>query len=134
MLKRAVSQRERIYRIFSTVAAGSDPAEADLDSLKEAFGSSLRHASLRRTAAGFTWAWLEDGDGLSQLLQPIVHSAVALLLSPELDRVQRCGNHEQCGWLFVDRSKNRSRRWCSMQICGSRAKSRRYYRRSIRSG
>lgn len=50
----------------------------------------------------------------------------ALRLMAEADRLKICGN---CGWLFLDRSRNRSRTWCDMAVCGNRMKASRYYRR-----
>ncbi|MBI2402308.1 MAG: CGNR zinc finger domain-containing protein [Gemmatimonadetes bacterium] len=57
----------------------------------------------------------------------LVEAAVALLTSPRLTRVKACPS---CRWFFLDVSKNRSRRWCSMATCGSSAKARRYYWRT----
>jgi predicted RNA-binding Zn ribbon-like protein len=62
------------------------------------------------------------------MLAPIVKSAADLLLSDMLDRVKQCEG-DPCGWLFLDTSRNRSRRWCSMEDCGNRAKARRFYQR-----
>jgi predicted RNA-binding Zn ribbon-like protein len=45
---------------------------------------------------------------------------------PDPERMKICGN---CGWLFIDRSKNRSRAWCDMAVCGNRTKANRHYRR-----
>jgi predicted RNA-binding Zn ribbon-like protein len=56
----------------------------------------------------------------------ILHSALALAFSPAAEAVKVCGN---CGWLFIDRTRNRSKRWCTTAMCGSRTRSRRYYRR-----
>ncbi len=56
-------------------------------------------------------------------------SAVSVLTAAqELERVELCPG-EDCGWLFLDESKNRRRRWCSMETCGNRAKARRHYQR-----
>ncbi|TCL70252.1 CGNR zinc finger domain-containing protein [Rhizobium sp. BK251] len=55
-----------------------------------------------------------------------VRSALQLIVMPEKDRMKICGN---CGWLFLDRSRNRSRTWCDMAVCGNRAKANRHYRR-----
>jgi predicted RNA-binding Zn ribbon-like protein len=55
-----------------------------------------------------------------------VHSTLRLLAMPDPERMKICGN---CGWLFIDRSKNRSRTWCDMAVCGNRAKASRHYRR-----
>ena len=63
------------------------------------------------------------------VLWPVVWSAVRLLSSPELASVRKCAA-PGCGWLFVDGTKNGSRRWCSMSVCGNRDKVRRYRRRT----
>ena len=54
--------------------------------------------------------------------------AARILTSAERERVQSCGDPE-CGWFFLDTSRNHSRRWCNMQSCGNRNKVRRFYRR-----
>ena len=68
--------------------------------------------------------------GLSILLVPVIgytaRSALKLIASPETDRLKICPN---CEWLFIDRSKNRSRTWCDMAVCGNRAKARLHYHR-----
>ena len=61
-------------------------------------------------------------------LWPIARSAAHLLTSAELTRVRECDG-TSCNWLFFDRSRGGSRRWCSMESCGNRAKARRHYRR-----
>ena len=61
-------------------------------------------------------------------LDPIIKSAADLLVSPELKRVKQCAD-DACGWLFMDKSRNNSRRWCSMKDCGNRAKAHRHYLR-----
>ena len=73
----------------------------------------------------------DDADALDQLLWPIARSAVELLTSPRRERVRVCeaSAEETCTWLFVDESKNHSRRWCSMRDCGNRAKVRRHTQR-----
>ena len=68
------------------------------------------------------------------MLWPVVQSAVDLMTSPELDRVGQCADDRGCGWLFVDTTKNRSRRWCDMRDCGNRAKARRHYAKKKSEG
>ncbi|MGV3552361.1 CGNR zinc finger domain-containing protein [Rhizobium sp.] len=53
-------------------------------------------------------------------------SALGLIASADTERLKICPN---CAWLFLDRSKNRSRTWCDMAVCGNRAKARLHYRR-----
>lgn len=63
-------------------------------------------------------------DGRDPFLHTILHAAIGLAFSPEKQRVRVCGN---CGWLFIDRTRNANKRWCTADICGSRTKARRYY-------
>jgi len=65
---------------------------------------------------------------LEAILWPIAGSAGELLTSDDLGRVRQCGG-KTCRWMFVDRSKNRSRRWCDLKVCGNRTKARKLYRR-----
>jgi predicted RNA-binding Zn ribbon-like protein len=62
--------------------------------------------------------------GADRILGPVAWAAMDLLRSDELDRLKQCPAHD-CHWLFLDRSKNGSRRWCEMSTCGDRAKKRR---------
>lgn len=133
VLARAVAVREAIYRIFSARAAGRAPDTADLDLLNGALAEALAHARVVATDRGFAWGWAGDATALDRPLWPIARSAAELLTSGELPRVRECAA-EGCGWLFVDASRNRSRRWCDMQDCGNRAKARRHYARSKAAG
>ncbi|MBL0371255.1 CGNR zinc finger domain-containing protein [Rhizobium sp. KVB221] len=59
------------------------------------------------------------------------HSALKLVSQPEPDRMKVCPN---CGWLFLDKSRNRSRNWCDMAVCGNRAKARLHYSKKRKEG
>jgi predicted RNA-binding Zn ribbon-like protein len=125
----AIALRETIYRIFVAGARRSLPAPADLDTLRAAYCAALQHAQLAPAAGGsYEWGWNET-EALDRAIWPVVRSAVELLMSHEIVRVKECADTEGCGWLFLDRSKNGSRRWCSMEECGSRDKMRRQYAR-----
>jgi predicted RNA-binding Zn ribbon-like protein len=65
------------------------------------------------------------------MLAPIVRAAAELLTSDDRARIRECGS-ETCFWLFMDHSKNGTRRWCDMKVCGNREKARRHYRREQR--
>ena len=82
-------------------------------------------ASLRADGGTYRLSWPGDRT-LRTLRWEVATSAVDLLTAGRLDRVGEC---PACGWLFLDTSKNRSRRWCSMATCGGRDKARRYYAR-----
>jgi predicted RNA-binding Zn ribbon-like protein len=129
---RAIALREAIYRIFSAVSEQLPPQAADIAILNDALSSAMARARLVRTDKGFAWNWAREEGGLDQMLWPITRSAADLLTCDELNLVRECSN-ETCGWLFVDTSKNHSRRWCSMSDCGNRAKARRHYARVRKS-
>jgi predicted RNA-binding Zn ribbon-like protein len=65
---------------------------------------------------------------LEWILNPIFRSATDILVSDELKRIKACADPD-CGWLFIDVSRNKSRRWCDMQDCGNRAKASRFYKK-----
>jgi predicted RNA-binding Zn ribbon-like protein len=129
VLESARALREAIYRVFSANARGEEPSAADLSELNAALRESQARRRLVRRADGFDWEWAEDlADSLRAPLAPVAYSAAELLTSSELDRVKECLG-ENCTWLFLDGSRNRSRRWCEMRDCGNRAKARRFYAR-----
>ncbi|MCF3641518.1 CGNR zinc finger domain-containing protein [Rhizobium sp. TRM95111] len=101
--------REAIDRHFRALAEGM-PSEALLADLLEAIAGTLRRS----------------GDRPQALDAATARSALLLAAAPEPDRLKICPN---CRWLFLDRSRNRSRAWCDMAVCGNRAKASRHYRR-----
>jgi predicted RNA-binding Zn ribbon-like protein len=127
VLARAIALREAIYRIFSSIAAGRPPQPDDVDLLNAALCEALSHLCCIDFADGrFTWGWRGPQNALERILWPVVRDAAELLTSGDLVRVRHCAD-DVCGWLFIDRSKNRSRRWCEMKTCGNKAKARRHY-------
>jgi predicted RNA-binding Zn ribbon-like protein len=127
-LEQAIALRETIYRIFAALAAGQSPQAADLAAINHALHIALSHLEVLPSPDGFAWGWAAQPGDLEPMLWPIVRSAADLLTSSERGQVSRCAR-AGCDWLFVDTSKNHTRRWCSMNACGSRAKMQRYYRR-----
>lgn len=128
-LERVRDFREMTYRIFSAIANGRKPAAADLAHLTAALRESTGYRELNWSGRRPRWKRLSEEDDLAALLRPVADSAESLLFGDELDRVKEC-HGEDCNWLFVDSSRNRSRRWCDMADCGNRAKARRFYSRS----
>lgn len=127
VLEQALDLREALHRIFLAIATGHDPERADLAQLQRAYTRATAGAALVREADRFAWSWRPAEPRLDQLLWPVAHSAIELLTDGELDRIKVCENPYGCGWLFYDGSKNKGRRWCSMEGCGSQVKMRRYY-------
>jgi predicted RNA-binding Zn ribbon-like protein len=115
------------HDILSAVARGKPPGETALRAFNQAL--ALGTPSLGLEVRGGRLGWAHAGDLAAETILHRLGWSVALFLtSPELDRLGLCANAE-CGWLFLDTTKNRSRRWCSMAECGSRAKARRHYAR-----
>jgi predicted RNA-binding Zn ribbon-like protein len=130
-LGEARSLREEIAAAFAAAPAAGGAPRARSQLAKRA-GRYLSRAEVRPKADGaFEPRFPVTGPvaGLDGLLGPIAWSALELLLHGEPSRVKVCGD-ESCGWLFVDESRNRSRKWCSMDSCGNRAKAQRHYARS----
>jgi predicted RNA-binding Zn ribbon-like protein len=132
-LARAIAVREAVYRLGAALAAGQPAPPDDLTALNRALAEALSRTRLvgqpDRSAAGhFGWGWIGDPISLDAPLWPIVRSIADLLTSPMLPSLRRCAA-DACDWLFLDGSRNGSRRWCSMKTCGNRAKARRHYAR-----
>ena len=118
--------REHVRNILLS-ALDDRPAD---EAARHAVGAALEDAGagtpLARAAA------TSRADGTVALKAALAVSALALLIDRhEIDRVKMCEGSD-CGWLFVDESRGRNRRWCRMETCGNRAKARRHYR--ARSG
>jgi predicted RNA-binding Zn ribbon-like protein len=127
----ALELRDDLYDLFLAVAMGTEPSLESLEALRLAESEALSRARLVPGSGGFVWEWSDDSD-LAWMLWPVVHAATELLTSGPLDRVKTCA---ACRWLFVDESRNRSRRWCTMEDCGTHEKVRRYLeRRAARRG
>ncbi len=125
ILRRATDLREAIYRSFSAVAAKHTVPTPDIAKLNSAISEAFRRLQIGPAKHGFTWEWHTEPASLNSMLWPVVRSAAELLTSSDLGRIRECAA-ENCGWLFMDHSKNQSRRWCDMKVCGNRNKARRY--------
>jgi len=129
VLKRAIALREAIYKIFAAVAHEQSPQAADLATLNSALSEVLAHLQIAPTETGYGWQWTGEEDALDRPLWPITRLAADLLTSDEAQRVGQCADDRGCGWLFLDTSRNHTRRWCSIEDCGNRAKAHRHYER-----
>ncbi len=125
--REALALREAIYRIFFCTAEAKTPAASDLDALNRALNAAPARRGVARAGSGFAWrvTGVEE-PSIPAVLAPVTWSAANLLTGPRLPRVRHCAN-ERCLWLFLDESKNGTRRWCSMSACGNRAKAHRHY-------
>lgn len=125
-LRTSIHVRELLARIFYSLATGQSVAGHDLKMFNEQLREIVPHRVLTQEAGRFVWKWEGLAKELEAPLWPVVHHAAELMTSPNIQLVRQCGR-ENCRWLFLDMSKNHSRRWCDMNVCGNRVKARRYY-------
>jgi predicted RNA-binding Zn ribbon-like protein len=119
--------RESLHRVLRPVAVGADPSVEDLDDLAARYVAALAAGRPVLEDGRLRWHW-PDAAPATVLVNEVLVQGVELLDGESVHRVKLCTD-STCGWLFLDRSKNGSRRWCSMDVCGSRTKMRRHYRR-----
>ncbi len=128
VLGQAIALREALHALFCAAMTGAPPPAAALGIFNRCLAEAMAAAVIERTPDGFAWHWPARATTPNRLLWPLARSAAELLTAGDLTRVKACpGLH--CGWLFLDTTRNGRRRWCEMEICGSRAKMRRYHRR-----
>jgi predicted RNA-binding Zn ribbon-like protein len=120
--KRANEVRELIFRTFTEKPPDTDT----LRRLAALHREALRHRHLDFGGESVVFRW--DDNRFDSMLWPVVDAAVTLLTSDAAKRVRACEG-STCLWLFIDKSRQRNRRWCDMSTCGNRAKARRHYRR-----
>lgn len=122
-LAAAIELREAVFRTFRAAAQGAPPPATDLAAIRTWYADAIRCARLDWTGEQPRWAW--DADDLDQPTWAVAVSAVELATHGPLHRVKVCAADEGCAGLFVDTTKNNSRRWCEMASCGNEAKFRR---------
>lgn len=130
LLRDALALRESLARLLGALAGGRVGAEADLAALNAALEGAPPRRRLARLGEGHGWEVpLAEAPSVPWLLAPVLWSAADLLAGEEHRRLRACAN-EECRWLFLDESRNGTRRWCDMNACGNRAKARRHYERT----
>ena len=116
--------------LFRSIAAGRHAPPADVQQINDFALAALRHRKLAQRNRDYRWEWQSSGsDFLDRILWPIAESAAELLTSEARTAIREC-EAPDCEWLFLDHSRNRSRRWCDMKSCGNRQKARRHYQRA----
>jgi len=124
-LQRAILLREAIDSMFRSVVAGKPPRSSCLQTLNRFLESTPMTECLLWRRSEFLRTYSNPVSTPDSPLGPIVEAAVSLLASPERHHIRECAD-SSCRWLFLDRSKNHSRRWCDMRICGNRSKVQRF--------
>lgn len=124
----AILLREAIYGLFSALAHERPWDQGDLATISSTLTSGLVHAALIPDGDGFAMRFQASASGLALPLWKIADSAAQLLVDGRWRRVRECPGHD-CGWLFLDTTKNANRRWCDSADCGNRARVRAHARR-----
>ncbi len=127
-LEQAIELREALFRVFARIAASNAPASGDLDLLNLELRAAPARNLVADSSRGLAWRVRSPTLQLPELLAPVLWSAADLLVRDAAQTVRQCANAE-CQWLFIDRSKGGTRRWCDMGACGNRAKASRHYQR-----
>jgi predicted RNA-binding Zn ribbon-like protein len=126
---KALVFREAFYRTALAHAQGETSPEPDLAQVVSSYAEAAEKARLSADGTSYEWTFDESDGDLDRPWWPVSISAVDLLTSPDLTRVRECEGRG-CGWLFLDESRSRTRRWCSAGGCGNRERVRRYYKRA----
>ena len=127
-LKRIISVRELLYRIFYKLAQEDLPSDNDLAHFNNELSRSLRYLKIGVTEElKITENWDDKSFNLLYTLHPLLKSAYDLLIFDTLNRLKEC---KHCGWIYMDKSKNNSRLWCNMKTCGNTVKTTKYYYKS----
>jgi predicted RNA-binding Zn ribbon-like protein len=128
-LTEAIEVREAIAAVFRATLRGGRPSPGPLARLEAACRAAWLARTLRARNGAAAWAWRKGAPEPNRPAWAAALDAARLLTSAERRFVRQCGDAE-CGWFFLDTSRNRNRRWCSMESCGNRNKARNFYRRA----
>ena len=127
LFSEAINLRETGYGLLNAVAEQAAMPSGNLQRLNHVLAEAPARISLGHSDNLLGWR-IEIQPTAAGILAPVLWSTADLLAGPDSARLRACAN-PQCLWLFLDDSKNGTRRWCSMQACGNRAKAHRHYQR-----
>ena len=125
LVQRSLALRAAIHDVGAAIARGGAPPQDSLARLSGLHAESIGRAGLAFEGDRCRWRWNLREAPVDAALGPIALAAVKLFTEGDFGRIKECGGHA-CGWLFYDTSKNNRRRWCEMEVCGNRAKQKRF--------
>jgi predicted RNA-binding Zn ribbon-like protein len=128
VLASAVELREALAAVLYAWVDGDEPADGQVEILEGQFHAAALHRSLGSGDERLVWSWAGWEQHAELPLWMLAQSASDLLVSEDARLVKGCGD-PTCRWLFLDLSKNHTRRWCDMKTCGNRMKARRHQAR-----
>jgi len=129
-LQEVRKQRECLYRYILAVAGRGAVQQADRDVVERNCKAAFRQAQLQPLTGVSQWQILLDDVGLRLVKLRLDLATSTLITGPVSANIRQC---EMCTWLFIDLSSSKRRRWCSMALCGNRAKVQRHYYRNRES-
>jgi predicted RNA-binding Zn ribbon-like protein len=136
----AVTLRWQLRQLFVAVAQGRPVvAVRELADVNAALSAAMGQLELVPGGSSdggggaLRWSWRDADERLDYVLWPVLRAAAELLASDESRRIRECGG-DDCGWMYVDRSRNGLRRWCQMEVCGTKEKSRQRALRRAEAG
>jgi predicted RNA-binding Zn ribbon-like protein len=128
VLASAVELREALAAVLYAWVDGHKPADGQVEILERQFHAAALHRRLGSGDERLVWSWAGLEQHAELPLWMLAQSASDLLVSEDARLVKGCGD-PTCRWLFLDLSKNHTRRWCDMKTCGNRMKARRHQAR-----
>jgi predicted RNA-binding Zn ribbon-like protein len=130
---RGMHLRSCLTRIFTALAYGREPDARDVQIVQAEFAQPGSALVLPPDVEHFQWQWASSDRLVERLLWEVAKSSIQTLTTDDLHRIKECPGANDCGSIFYDTSRNGTRRWCSMEGCGSRVKMRRQYARHVPS-
>jgi predicted RNA-binding Zn ribbon-like protein len=129
VLKEVIELREALYFLILSAVQGRRPDESHLRALNRILSEARALDEVVWHKRRFDRRVRDITERPDGPLRQVVDAAVGLITSSDIDSVREC-SEKTCRWLFLDRSRNHSRRWCDMQLCGNRSKAKRFYART----
>ena len=127
VLREATTLRESVYQVLVALARSRSIPRDALDTVHQGWSDAVRRGTLERSKGRVTLTWPID----LRLPRWRLAQLAIELLATDLEALKECDGGG-CGWLFLDRSRNRTRRWCSSADCGNRERVRAFQARRSR--
>ncbi len=118
--------RQVLFDLFAAIADGTQPDKATIEAFNRSLSEALAKLQVVFVKEVYSLQLAAPGTDLREPLYFILQSAVDVLAHEDRQRLKKC---PECGWLFLDRTKNGRRIWCNPAVCGSTTKARRYYQK-----
>jgi predicted RNA-binding Zn ribbon-like protein len=129
VLKEVIALREALYFLILSAVHGRSPDESHLKTLNGFLSEAHAVDEVAWHKPSFVRSSRDITERPDGPLRQVVNAAVILITSSDIYNVREC-SEKTCRWFFLDRSRNHSRRWCDMQLCGNRSKAKRFYART----